>query len=82
VGLIFGRKLMSFSHNNCWFFNSGLGTTLYSQELRKDMTIITIYDPYADVIAHLERIFIWGWLGQGNIFIEVDINFSLCSLEV
>jgi hypothetical protein len=51
-GNITGWKKGSFSYTNSWDFSSGLGTSLFSLDLGKEITFLNIYGPYLDRVEY------------------------------
>lgn len=81
-GNITGWKKGSFSYINSWDFSSGLGTSLFYLELRKEITFLDIYGPYLDRVEYQDKIFSREWIQNGLVVVGGDLNFTARASEV
>jgi hypothetical protein len=54
-GLITTNRSRAFMCINCWSFELGLGVDLYSQGLEKEVVVLNIYAPYANMVRYWEK---------------------------
>jgi hypothetical protein len=56
-GNVTGWNKCSFTLTNSWAFPIGLGTSFFSLDLGKDITVLNVYGPYMDRMDYWDRFF-------------------------
>jgi len=81
-GNIIEWEKKSFTCTNSWAFSSGLGSSLFSLDLEKEITLLNIYGPYMERLEYWDTIFSSEWFQKGLVIVWGDLNFTLGALEV
>jgi exonuclease III len=81
-GLATGWKKRNCKLESVWGFVSGIGLTLFSTDLGRNLTVINIYGPHQDRQIYWNSLAECEWFKDKDFLLGGDLNFSLGASEV
>jgi hypothetical protein len=70
-------KKCSFTLTNSWYFPTRLGTSHFSLDMGKDITIMNVCGPYMDRVEQWDNFFNMECIQNGLVVVGGDLNFTL-----
>ena len=81
-GLEIGWRTRVCRGENMWSFESGICLEIFSKEMGRELTIISIYGPSQNIVEYCETLLNRSFLIDREIIIDGDLNFTIGAAKV